>query len=145
MKIGKLEEMQKLHPTITCEGKALKNVLFFKHLGSIFTADGTQEKDLDRRIAIATTRAGQLRHIFGAKLSLFKKLKLYQAAIVSLFTYGSEAWTLTPAAIRKLNGANSRLLSRFTGKTTHQEARDPTFDLIVAIRRRRLCWLGHIL
>ena len=46
-----------------------------------------------------------------------------------------------------LNGANSRCLSRFTGKDTHAETspRTRTYDLVGAIRKRRFKWLGHIL
>ena len=121
-------------------------MFLFKYLGSIFAADGTQEPDIKRRIGIATTRAGQLRHIFNSKsVTLATKLRLYQAAVVSLFTYGCEAWAMTPKTTRQLNGANSRLLSRFTGRTAHEEARNPSLDMVASIRARRLCWLGHIL
>ena len=123
-----------------CEGKPLKNCYLFKYLGSIFAADGSQEHDIQRRIGIVTTRAGQLRHVFNDKsLSLETKLRLYEAAVVSLFTYGCEAWTLAPRTIRKLNGANSALLSRFTGKTRREEARDPSFDLVKSVSGRRIC------
>ena len=47
-----------------------------------------------------------------------------------------------------LKVTNPRCLSRFTGKSIHEEAgaaRSRTFDLVSAIRIRRLRWLGHIL
>ena len=49
--------------------------------------------------------------------------------------------------MKMINGANSRMLARFTGKTIPQEARKATcsFDLVKAIRTRRFKWLGHIL
>ena len=131
---------------MTCEGKTLRNTFFFKYLGSIFAADGTQSADIDRRIGIASTRAGQLRHIFGSKhITMEVKLRLYGAAVCSLFSYGCEAWFLTDRALRKINGANSRLLARFTGRTIHEEARRPSFDMLLKMRQRRLSWLGHIL
>jgi hypothetical protein len=75
------------------------------------------------------------------------KTNLYAAAVGSLFTYGCEGWTMTPATMRRLNGANSRLLTHFTGKTIVEEARANTtsYDLVLNIRKRRLCWLVHIL
>ena len=137
------EEEQKSREVVKCGRHELKNVFTFKYLGSLFAADGSQEHDIQRRIAIATTRAGQLRHVFNDKnLDLKTKLRLYKAAIVSLFTYGCEAWTLAPRTMRQLNGANARLLSRFTGKSCREEARDPSFNLVRSVRGRRLCWLG---
>ena len=46
-----------------------------------------------------------------------------------------------------INGANSRLVSHITGKSTHEEAskRTRTFDLVACVRARRLQWMGHIL
>ena len=62
----------------------------------MFAADGSNEIDIRRRIGISKTRIGQLRHIMGSKkIPLPTKLRLYEAAVVSLFTYGSEGWTLT--------------------------------------------------
>ena len=42
--------------TVLCECDALKNTDTFKYLGSIFTADGNEECDVKRRIAIAMKR-----------------------------------------------------------------------------------------
>ena len=86
--------------------------------------------------------------MFGSKhIKVGAKIKLYNAAVVSLFTCGCEGWVLTPKVLRQLNGANSSLLSHFTGKEVRVEARPLTtsLDLTKEIRRRRLCWLGHIL
>ena len=54
---------------------------------------------------------------------------------------------MTKDVRRKLNGVNSRMVSIITGKTPHEEASDGTrsFDLVRAVRSRRLSWLGHIL
>ena len=96
---------------------------------------------------MTTTRMGQLRHVFNAKISLQLKMKIYKSAICSLLTYGCEAWDLSEENIALLNGANARLLSRFTGKDAHVEAskRTRSYDLVLAIRKRRFKWLGHIL
>ena len=54
---------------------------------------------------------------------------------------------ITPKLQRRLNGANSKLLSHFTGKTIIEEATTLTTspDLNKEIRRRRLRWADHIL
>ena len=114
----------------------------------MFAADGSDEPDVRRRIGIAQSRAGQLRHVMGSRhIKMATKIALYNAAVVSLFTYGSEGWALTTKTLQRLNGANSRLLHHFSGKTIREEARALTtsFDLTLEVRKRRLCWLGHIL
>ena len=142
------EERQKQEGKVLCEGEQLKNCFQFKYLGSMFTADGSEDFDLRRRIGSAMSRSGQLRFILGAKnVSFATKMKIYRCAVGSLFTYGSEAWTLSDKTMRKLNGANASCLSRFTGKTKVEESRPATctYSLVNDIRRRRLIWLGHIL
>ena len=45
------------------------------------------------------------------------------------------------------NGANSRMMSRITGKTIREEVsrKTRTFDVVDHILSRRLQWVGHIL
>ena len=144
----KIIEQQKERPKIKCGGRELDNVFRSKYLGSVFTADADQDHDINARIAQAYTRCGKLRQVLDSlDLSVNIKLRLYQAAVCSIMMYGCETWSLTPAVMRKLNGANSKMLARFTGKTIPQEARSVTcsFDLLHSIHVRRFKWIGHIL
>ena len=96
----------------------------------------------------AMSRCGQLGHLFDSPdLGPWLKIRLYVAAVVSLLTYGCESWNLTEDVMRKLNGCNSRMLARITGRDVRSEARSTTssFDLVKNIRVRRLRWLGQIL
>ena len=82
----------------------------------MFNADGNEDKDVKRRIAMATSRSGMLRHIMQSKsVPLHTKLKIYKCAVGSLFTYGSKSWCLNDQCMRKLNDANAVCLLRFTG------------------------------
>ena len=74
----KVADAQKQEPTITCEGRPLKNVFLFKYLGSMFAADGTHTQDVERRIALAATRMGQLRHVFNSDITFMLKMKIYK-------------------------------------------------------------------
>ena len=117
-------------------------------MGSIFQADGDQLPDIKRRVAMAITRAGQLRNIWSApNLPLKLKLQLYKSACCSILTYGSEAWVLNADARRIINGANASMLAHITGRSRHEEASPTktTFNLVKWIRARRLKWVGHIL
>ena len=144
----KMEEAQKQKQRVHCEAVCLKNVAHFKYLGSIFSADGRQERDVKRRVALALSRCGALHQTFNSEaLELGLKLDIYRTAVTPILTYGCEAWNLTPNTAAKLNGANARCLSRITGRTAHEEASKltRTYDLVTAVRRRRYQWLGHIL
>ena len=59
--------------------------------------------------------------------------------------HGCEAWDFTLKVRRTLNGFNSRCLNRITGKSYRDTAKDPYFILVLAIRKRRFRYLGHIL
>ena len=104
--------------------------------------------DVCRRIALARTRFGKLRHLWHHNQLHFNlRMRLYKACVCSILTYGSEAWRLDAAVMRKINGANAQMMSAITGRSVHQEASAKwrKFDLVKWIRARRLQWLGHIL
>ena len=104
--------------------------------------------DITDRIVMVTKRCGQLSHIFNSNsIGPRLKLRLYIVAVCSLLTYGCESWALTEKVMRKINGANSRMLARVTGNNVRQEARACTtsYDIIKHIRAMRLKWLQQIL
>ena len=144
----KRKDAQELKETVECEGEGLENVFLFKYLGSIFAADGSHGHDVTRRITLAMKRCGQLRNVFSsADVPVATKISIYKSAVMSLLTYGCEAWSLTTAIQARINGANARCLSRITGRSVHTEAssRTQTFNLVAAIKVRKWKWLGHIL
>ena len=148
VKVCKMVEKQQERPSIRCGDQMLKNVFRSKYLGTLFTADAKQIHDIKSRIAMAYARCGKLRHVLDSPdLSVSLKLRLYQAAVCSVLTYGCETWTLSPVVMKMLNGANSKMLARFTGKSIPQEARhiSSSYNLVLGIRVRRFRWLGHIL
>ena len=144
---NKIAKAQEDEAKVKCGDLPLENIFHFKYLGSIFSADGDQQYDVRKRVGMAMTRMGQLRHIFNADISINLKMKIYKTAICSLLTYGCETWVLDERTMATINGANARCLSRFTGQDAHAEAssRTRSYDLVMAIRKRRFKWLGHIL
>ena len=146
----KWEAQQRGRPVVKCEGQDLENTYKCKYLGSLFSADAQQCFDIRTRIAIVMKRCGQLKHIFdspniGPLLKL--RLYLYTVSICTLMSYGCESWTLTEEVIKKLNNANSLMLSRVTGNPVRQEARAATssHNFVRHIRLMRYKWLGEIL
>ena len=74
-----------------------------------------------------------MRHLWSSKaLHLRLRLRLYIVSVCSIMTYGSEAWNLTKEVKKKLNGANSQMLSAITGKSYREEVVEATcsFNLL---------------
>ena len=115
-------------------------------LGSRFRADGDQLTDVTVRITSVTSTAGKMCAIWASKMVTLKlKLQIYKTGVCSKLTYGAEAWSLTPKACGMIHGVNSRMMTRITKKTVHEETTKGTqaFDMVSWIRSRRIQWVGH--
>ena len=124
----------------------LENVYSFEYLGARMQCDGAGDAVVRHRMAIAQTTFGSLSSIWtDHRLSRALKLGTYQLAVCSTLTHASEAWTLTEPVMRSVNGFNSRCLHIITGQDYRVTATVPEYDLLLAIRQRRLRYLGHIL
>ena len=142
--LSKIVKQQSERPTIHCCGVPLDNIFREKYL--LTPTRNTMSRRRSRGCWVDA--ANFIRHILDSSdLSLGIKLRLYQATVCSILFYGCETWTLDPVAMRMINGANSKMLARFTVKTIPQEVRQTTcsFNLVHHIRIRRFRWLGHIL
>ena len=120
----------------------------FHYVGTIFAADCLQQYDVDTRIVMAMARCGRLRPMFDSQLITQKlKLRLYEAAVCSLMTYGCETWLIDEKTRERINGVNSVMLTRITRNPIPQEARpiSTSLNLVRRIRMRRHRWVGHIL
>ena len=120
------------------------------YLGSIMEACGGQDKDRSIRIAMARTCFGKMHHPWKEThlhMHFNLRLRIYKSSVCNIMTYGSEVWTLHEVTIKKLNGANTQMVSIISGENPHQEASSKwrSVDLVRSIRARRLAWLGYIL
>ena len=103
--------------------------------------------DVMTRITRAKQRFGKMRHIWGNK-ELHKNfhMRMYKSNVCSILTYGSEAWRMTTKVCAALNGVNSNMVNKLTGRAIREEATvGKTFDLVRWIRVRKIQWIGHIL
>ena len=84
-----------------------------------------------------------------SKLSMHTKMRLYNALVISVLSYGSETWTLTKADERRLEAFHMNCQRRILGircfvtnaSVTSQTGED---DMASRIRRRRLSVFGHV-
>ena len=126
--------------------EALDNVLHFEYLGSQLQGDGEDEADVRHRMDIAQAAFGSLSHLWSDhRQSRATKLRLYRVSVCSTLTHSCEAWTFTRTVVRMINGFNSRCLYAITGEDYRTTATVPVYNLVLAVRKRRLRYLGHVL
>ena len=124
----------------------LENMPHFQYLGSRLQGDGSDEADVDTRLEIAQSAFSSLNHLWADhRLSRTTKLRLYRVCVCSSITHCCEAWTLNRTVTRSINGFNSRCLHVMTGEHYRETATAPAYDLVLAVCRRRLRYLGHVL
>ena len=84
-------------------------------------------------------------HSADHRLSRTTKLKLYRLPVCSSLTHCCTAWTLTSTVVRMVNGFNTRCLHVITGEDYRTTVTAPVYDLVLAVRKQRLRYLGHVL
>ena len=128
VKDRKMYEEQATRPIIMCEGVPLENVTVFKNLGTLFSTDGQQIRDIISGSHRPFQDVGGCTYsVLNSKsLSVKLKLRLYEAAVCSILTYGCETWVLTDKVMTKINGANSRMVTHITSRNNVQESRSTT-------------------
>ena len=139
---------------INVQGNPVKQVKEFKYLGSIITDEGTSDKEVRTRIAIAKAAFGNLKKLLtNITMSFQLRFRLLQSHIWSTLLYGCEGWTLKKNIIDKLEAAEMWFLRRmFRIPWTARETNEAILNragtgrsLIKTIRRRQLKFLGHTL
>ena len=146
VKRKKLRDLQNESNAVHCCSHRLENVLDFKYLGHMFSVDGGRRFAMEVRMGIAKTRFGQLARIWESSVfPMPAKLRLFEAAVVSVLVYGCEAWFLDNSAMRALTGWCAKCMVRITGREIADECREPTFPITMKIRQRRLRWIGHVI
>ena len=96
---------------VQIENNVLDNVYSFKYLGSRLQCDVDDEADVRYHMGIAHAAFASLSHQWmDHRLSSNMKLRLYNLCVWSTLTHSCEAWNLTKAVSRILNGFNSRCL-----------------------------------
>ena len=119
--------------------EALDNVLHFEYLGSQLQGDGEDEADVRHRMDIAQLAFGSLSHLWSDhRLSRATKLRLSRLSVCSTLTYSCEAWSFTRTEVRMI-------LHAITAEDYRTTATAPAYDLVLAVRKRRLRCFGHVL
>ena len=142
----KVEEHQKSLPVVKIGDEKLENVYSFVYLGAEIACDGDPLVTAKHRCDVGWGRFNDYRKVFTtAKLPVALRVRLYKSLVATSLIYGSCGWLITTAVRRMLNNTNSKMLSLITKRSIHDEAREPSFDLVLHIYKQRWEYLGHIL
>ena len=124
----------------------ITNKFNFTYLGYDGQADGDPLYPVEVRIAKANAEYATLPHIWKSNtMSTRLKIQLYSGGVCGCMTWAHEAWKLSTAVAKKIRNWNARKLSKISGRSVEAEYKKPTFDLLSALRARRLNWLGIVL
>ena len=132
-------------PLHTLNGTALEQKDDFKYLGSW---SDSSEKDIQIRKALAWKALNDMARIWKSNMNIELKRKFFVATVESILLYGCEAWTLTSAMEKALDGSYTRMLRK--ALNVHWSERMPNVTLYgnlpklsdkIAARRLRLA--GH--
>lgn len=142
----KIEDYHQALDKVKIGTNTLENVYSFVYLGAEIASDGDPEVTVKHRCDIAWARFNEYRKVLtAAKLPVDMRIRLLKSLVTSAMIYGSSAWLFTNRMKQKLNGVNSKMLSLVTRRSIHDEARQPTFDVVEHVMSRRWEYLGHIL
>ena len=88
---------------ITINGETLEQVSNFKYLGTIITEEGSCEKEINTRIAMAKQAFSTHWILLTSGLNLHLKKRIVKTMVWSVLLYGSEIWTLKTAYFKRLD------------------------------------------
>jgi hypothetical protein len=125
----------------------------FAYLGCFVSRDQSPEKEIETRVAKASTAFNMLRNAvwYRKTISIEAKLRIFRACVIPVLLYGSEVWSLTVTQERRLNtfymacirtiiGVN--LGDRMSNENLLDLTGQPCLENIM--RRNRLRWFGHV-
>ena len=140
---------------MTIGDAAIEQVESFRYLGSVLLPTGQAKDEISVRITNARAAFSRLRRpLFGrSEVSLRSKMRVYEAAVRPILTYGCETWPLRVEDARKLEVFDHWCLRRILGtrwqdRVSNEEVRLrclKTPRLTTLLRQRRLRWFGHVL
>jgi len=149
-KIQSLSDFLPSPGNVVVEGEVVKCITEFIYLESLIH-ECCSVHDLHQRLPITRNARGELdKNVWSTRLPLDLKLRLYNACILSIFLYGSEAWSLTATEEKKIDALDQWCLRRikWSDFVTNEEVPRRIYQLSLAsiMRKRRLglCSCGKI-
>jgi hypothetical protein len=125
----------------------------YKYLGSIFTKDGRDTKNVRHRVTQARKIIGALNGIWWSKdITRNRKKMIYKCMVKSVLIDGAETWNFYEDDRRRINATEmgslrrSARISELDRKTSEyiREKMDAPDTILDKITRKQLIWYGHV-
>ena len=137
---------------ISIRGEDIQTVDEFCYLGYHFTRDFSPGREIEVRLAKASTAFNMLRHVvwYRKTVSTMARLRIFRASVIPVLLYGSEVWTLTISLEQRLCTFYHRCLhtiirTNLSDRMSNVQLLELTWQpsLVDIMRRNRLRWFGH--
>jgi len=104
-------------PSLNIDGNAVEFVDSFVYLGSTVTNNVDLKPEIERRRALSSNVIQALHKPLWRRQSISRttKMRIYNAAVLSVLLYGAETWPLTGTLSFRLDGFDSRALRSILG------------------------------
>jgi Reverse transcriptase (RNA-dependent DNA polymerase) len=125
----------------------------FTYLGALFSADSTGSMEFRRRLSLGNSRLAQLEPVLRRRdLSDKLKVKVVQALVFPVVTYGCEAWNLNCRESAMLNAFETKSYRRAMNITYHTHTKNSAVfqragtesTLVDSVMRRKLRYFAHV-
>ena len=138
---------------IVVDGQQVGDVDSFDYLGARITTHRGAEDDIKTRLGKARGAFNKLVKIWrSGQLSKNTKIRIFKSNVIAVLLYGYEIWRETKRDEAKLDAFLHKCLQgilriywpmRVSNEEVRRQAR--TCTISEQTRRRRWCWIGHVL
>ena len=138
---------------IKVDGQNLEQIDRMKYLGTLITEEIKTDLEIETRSNLAKSKFSEMSKLLSSKrLKLKTKLKILNCYVFSIFTYGSEAWTLSKVLEDKIEATEMWCLRKMSNiqwrdRVTNEEVLrrlGTSRTLLDKIKKRKCRYYGHI-
>ena len=138
--------------SLVISGGTIEEVHQFCYLGDMLECGGGSERAVRSRVASAWCRWRDLSSLLCNKsVPLKYRAQVYNVCIRSTMLYSAAVWALTQREEQILQCCDRRMLRQMCGLSLEDRVpsrdilrRCQLEDVLLAVRKRRLAWFGHI-